>query len=63
MISVDMLVISIVERCFRFGRNYFISLKKLNYCRGDVGSLTRAGSMTTVYFSPPSKHVFLWFWQ
>jgi len=32
MISVHMLVISIVERCFRFGLNYFIPLKKLDYC-------------------------------
>jgi len=27
MISVDRLVISIVERCFRIGLNYFIPLK------------------------------------
>jgi len=32
-------------------------------CRGDVGSLTRVGSMTIGYFSPPSERVFLWFWQ
>ena len=32
MISVDMLVASIVERCFRLGSNYFIPLSKLNYC-------------------------------
>jgi len=32
MISVDMLVIRIVERCFRSRLNYFIPLKKLNYC-------------------------------
>jgi len=29
---------------------------------GDVGILTRVGSMTISYFSPPGEHVFLWFW-
>jgi len=28
MISVDMLVISVVERCFRLGLNYLIPLEK-----------------------------------
>jgi len=29
MISVDMLVMSVVKRCFRLGLNYFIPLKNL----------------------------------
>ena len=33
------------------------------YCRGDVGFLTRVGSTTIGYFSPPSEPVLLWFWQ
>jgi len=35
MISLHMLVIIIVERCFRLGLNYFIPLKKLDYCTND----------------------------
>jgi len=30
--------------------------------RGDVGSLTRVGSMTIGYFLSRSERVFLWFW-
>jgi len=34
MISIHMLVISVVERCFRLGLKYLIPLKKVNikYC-------------------------------
>jgi len=32
MISVEMLITSIVERCFRLGLKNFIPLRKLNYC-------------------------------
>ena len=31
--------------------------------RGDMVSLTRVGTMTIGYFSPPSERVLLWFWQ
>jgi len=62
LINGGRFVLFMFETCICFLSTERLGVSKVPLCRGDVGSLTRVGSMIIGYFSPPSERVFLWFW-